>query len=1263
MRYAVLLLASVLLGALMDADAAVERRDDTFVLSGKTYSVEFSARDGSIVALREAGKAGAILRSGEHGLWRAQFRDGSQISGREFGPSGERAFSCRVNEAANTLQMGFRGPDITVLIAVVGREGDVEFGAQVTPREKTVLDFALPARLRFEPDAVERFITPMNGNSSVGTAFNSAFFKLQPQDKPAGWRPRLVGPAGYAALYGASLDQREDQDPPTTLSVTEEGREWFGEALTRRVDGASAVVNRPPFRDQANLILADSPNGPYFSASHLGGAGFLWRIGGGVGNDEKRNAADMVMAAIEKLAEAAPAGRNKLGLVSLERGPDRGGWSAVTVREWQGMLGRRRAVASRKAQVIELTTPTEMMDGLAPDDFLVIINPYGEWTPVLEEGGMEETVAAVGRYVRAGGNWFEVGGYPFYYEMLPLRYLSYGTSYPAGFADFHHLDTEGGAASIYGIQPQKWQPWEGARNKEAIFVPGHLSCGADQDGGYCDREFATFVAPGETWRSPTVRLAVGSSAPKDLREYCRANHITRRLEDKMSPEVLDKFKNSVLVYYAGTCKDKIEHLELLPTPTQIHFADYLRGGFDKQYPDHLPPRDQFGAAEEFHEFFDRCHELGHLVMPYTNPTWWCDKPKGPTFEREGEAPLLRKLDGGLSHERYASNVGFTVCHWHPAVQAANRETVRLFTEEYPVDILFQDQCGARGWRYDTNPASPTPYAYSDGLISMVAEDCKTKPLSTESGWDRVVNYESQLCGMSWAIVPTEGGPSWRKLMKYDYPPETWAVFPLAQYIAHDKTAMLYHDLGQFVTNREVLSWTLGLGFCMSYRLSAAALTSDVTREWLRWLDRMQKSVCARYVGEPVEAFEHDRGPNPTLEDDGVIRATYGQIEVVANLGPKARREGDRELPPFGFYVTGPELIAANLKSLGGQDSGEEGISFVAEGKGEAAQAWVYAPQDTDVRIELPEGGKTVRLRTPHREGEKRVEPPPALAGKAPRDWPGDRPAVGILDVGEGINPSWTRITPADWANAFGESRLATEFGVPVRRISTAEALVSALQAGPTRWLAIINPYGEGFPSAGEGKWREMLDKIRDYVNNGGCWWETGGYSFYHSFFPQAGGWAGEHVDSGGMGYLGLPVGGGEVDAPAERLSVPAEGRQWLGDDLSEKVQGAMSAVNRGLTRGSDDPGHVALVAGERQDFIGGYRLDGWGWLWRIGGFYPNAQVALPVAVAAMERIFTHLPEEPKAGGVRYLWHATPEAVEQAGQKPGTLRETGGKPGA
>ena len=1238
--------------------AAVERRGEAFVVSGAGYSAAFSAANGSILSLSQAGRTGSILRSGEWGLWQIRFREGGEVSAAAFSAGGtDHSFTCE--PGADSLKMTFRGPEVVVVVTATGRADGVEFVGQVTPREKTVLDFALPARLRFAPDALDRLICPMNGNMGVGTAFKGAFFAMQPQDTPSGWRPQSSGTKGYEALYGGPLDQRPDRDPPTKLQITPAGREWFPAALAGRVEGAGAAVNRPPTRAQADLVLADSPNGPYFSASHLGGKGYIWRLGGGVHDPEKALALEMVGAVVDRLAATAPAGRTQIGLLSLRNGPENGGWANVTVSEWRERFRRSSAVRAGRARVVEIATPGEMLAALKSPEFVVVLNPYGEWAPAPAEGGMESTVAAVKEFVRAGGNWFEVGGYPFYYAMAPIRYLSYGTSYPPAFADFFHLDTRAGSASVHRAQPWHGTPWASARDKEGIFVPGRIACGGDEQGGYCDRPYATFVPAGQTWRAPAARLTVGNPAGKALVEYCAANGINRRLEEKMAPEVLAKFKNSVMLFLAGDCREKTAHLQQLPVPTQIHFSGYLKGGFDKQYPDHLPVRAAYGTPAEFRAFFDRAHRLGHLVMPYTNYSWWCDHPKGPTFEREGEAPLLKGLDGKLSYERYAANDGYTVCHWHPAVQSINREVVRQFSEDFPVDVLFQDQCGARAWHYDTNPASPTPYAYMDGLLSQVVEDSKRKPLSTEAGWDQVANWESQLCGMAFQIVPTQSGPSWRVPLKELYPPETGEVFPLAQYVAHDKTAMIYHDLGQFVTNREVLSWTLGLGFCMSYRISAGALDQDAPREWLRWLDRVQKSVCARYVGQPVTEFAHDRGPAPTMKDEGVMRAAYGPVRVAANLGPKARTEAGRDLPPFGFVANAPGVIAANVREVGSTDYGEEGVSFVTEGDTRKADVWVYAPAAADVAVELPAGlsGKVtlefegaapaaavaelgvVRFRLPARSAKARVEPPADLAGRAPREWPGARPALGIVDFGAGIAPSWTSITPAQWGDAFAGSRLAKEMGIPVKRLSTPADVAAALQAGPRAWLAIINPYGETFPAVAPGKWREALQAIRQYVESGGCWWETGGYSFHNALAQGADGLKGEPVGPSGMGLFGLSVGGGEVDQAAEPLVVPAEGQAWLSADVAARVAQSTSAVNRSLPRSHEDPGHVTLVAGEREDFIGGYRLNGWGWLWRVGGFNPNPDVVLPVAVAAVEHLYTTPPAPVKAGGVKYLWHA------------------------
>jgi hypothetical protein len=279
------------------------------------------------------------------------------------------------------------------------------------------------------------------------------------------------------------------------------------------------------------------------------------------------------------------------------------------------------------------------------------------------------------------------------------------------------------------------------------------------------------------------------------------------------------------------------------------------------------------------------------------------------------------------------------------------------------------------------------------------------------------------------------------------------------------------------------------------------------------------------------------------------------------------------------------------------------------------------------------------FRLPGRPGSQRVEPPPALSGKAPRDWPGTKPAVAVLDFGPGASMTWTRISPSDWLRALGQSRLAREHGVTVDRITSIDSLQAALEAGVTKYLAIVNPYGETFPSAAPGRWREGLDRIRHYVRHGGSWWETGGYSFHSAVSPTEGRWQFESVGPQGAGYLGLPVGGGDVDQAPEVLSVTAEGQAWLGKDLIDRIAASASTVNRALERGNQDPGHVTLVAGRDQDFIGAYRLDGWGWLWRIGGFHPNPDVALPVAAAAMEYLYTHVAPPAPPTGAKYLWHA------------------------
>ncbi len=921
------------------------------VISGGQCRVLISPRDGSLVGVGQTGREEDVLRSSDQGLWQIGFLDGSTLSATQFqSGGGERRLRCRYDPGSNRVELDFDGPEASVTVMVVGRPIGVELVGKVTPREKVVLEFSLPARLRFDPADLERFISPLHPHLGIGAAFRPSFFQSQPVDRPWSWEPHLSGTKGYERLFGAGLEMRDLHGPPARLQVTEDGKEWLGVDLAKRLDGREVNVSRPSLRGQVDLVLLDSPNGPCLGASRLGGSGGLWRWAGFVSESEGRIAVEAVAAVLRRLA-GSRSSRGKLAIVQLARGPERGAGCDVAVAVWWKQL--QNVAKAGSCELVRLTSPEDMATAARGDEFFAILNPYGERLPVPAEATLLETVETIGNYVRNGGHWVEVGGYPFFYALQPVRYLHYESPYPPLFADFFHLDAAGGSLAVYRVQPRTWEPWEGRESSQAIFVPGRLTLGGDQQGGWCERTLGTYVKPGQQWQTPAVRLAAGKPARENLDDYCQANAITRPLREKLAPELFGKFRRAVMVKYQGTAREQIESLDRLPVPTLIHFTDYLKGGFDKEYPDHLPPHPRYGTPDELRTFFDRAHALGHLMMPYTNPTWWCDHPRGPTFQREGEAPLLRGLDGKPSYERYGRNDGWTIAFWHPAVKAANRVTRRQFTDEYPVDILLQDQCGARTWKYDLNPASPTPYAYTEGMLSMIEEDARIVPLSTEDGFDRVVNAEVQLCGFTFALVPGRN-PPWARPMKSVYPPSTWELFPVAQIIAHDKAAMLHHDLGKFVVDRPSLSWTLGLGFSMSYVVRARSLAEPGPREWLKWLDRLQKSVCARYVGEPVHGFEH-RQAEARESDDGLIQATYGPVSVTANLGPTVRAESGRVLPGYGFWAAAPGMIAANVKELAGADFGEEGVAFVTEGDAGRAQIWIYAVADREVAAVVPDG--------------------------------------------------------------------------------------------------------------------------------------------------------------------------------------------------------------------------------------------------------------------------------------------------------------------
>lgn len=946
----------------LSARATIQQVPGGFLFTGASHRVLISETNGSIASITAPG-GGLIAQGGEAGLWSVAFVTNSGSSSKTgdlnaasfSSASATNTFQWALSPASNLLYLTYSNAALTVAVTASNRADGIEFSAVVTPRATNVYALTLPAPLRFDPAALDRFIAPNHSSDGVGMAYNKTYFQVQDENSPASWKDQIVGPAAYISLYGGVLTFGTNNNP-VSLSFTTNGVAWLGTALSNTWSGASAVVNRAPAPGQADIVLIDSTEGAFLSGSKLGGGaggGYLMRIAGPIDASRVPLSLDVVAGAVEHLART-PGGRTNLAMLSLVRGPVVGAnWpSEVRLDQWRARFEASGVLASNGIGLVELTTIPEIVAALANTNIFAILNPYGELIPASLAGGAIGTVTNIGPFVRGGGHWFEVAGYPFFQTLQPELYYTNNIYYPPVFADFFQLETTNGKAAIYGVQPQSDNPWAGATNAAAVFVPGRLIWGGDVQGGWLQRSFGTYVATNTSWTSPAVRFSFGKTAPEALQDYGQANHYHRSLTNKMSGSVLAKLQQSVMIHYKGGATQLTARLPDLPAPALLHFEEYLSGGFDKEYPDHLPPNPSFGTVAQFTNFLAQARQRNQLTMPYTNPTFWGVDPKGPTFLATNDAPLLVNLDGSYNYEEYFGEGGMTVTPWHPAVQAANRNTRNQFLTNYPVDVLFQDQVGARTWQYDLNPTAPTPYAYLEGLVNIAAEDSALMPLSTENGYDRLINHEAQFSGLAWGLAPTTNAPFWRRYLRERYKPSTWEVFPLAQYLSHDKVAFIYNNLSAAVHNHEVMAWTLGLGYNMTYVIQATELDNVAKRQWLLWVDRIQKSVAARYVGQGISAFDHQWGTNTVNPDNGVIAAAYGPVSVVGNLSPQSLTTNGWTLPGYGYLATATGLVAGHVVSPGAATA----EAFVVESNGASAvRFWIYSTGGRDARIALPSG--------------------------------------------------------------------------------------------------------------------------------------------------------------------------------------------------------------------------------------------------------------------------------------------------------------------
>jgi len=139
--------------------------------------------------------------------------------------------------------------------------------------------------------------------------------------------------------------------------------------------------------------------------------------------------------------------------------------------------------------------------------------------------------------------------------------------------------------------------------------------------------------------------------------------------------------------------------------------------------------------------------------------------------------------------------------------------------------------------------------------------------------------------------------------------------------------------------------------------------------------------------------------------------------------------------------------------------------------------------------------------SPPRPGRE-VQPPDTFLGKSPSRWPETPRRIAFVLSRPSGRPGERQPFPvSQWISELGRQKWVTEGHLEIEILRDPACLRAAL-AKPREWFAIVNTLQEGFPAESAEHAKTMLAAIRDYVREGGIWWEAGGgYSFYHALVP------------------------------------------------------------------------------------------------------------------------------------------------------------------
>ena len=510
-------------------------------------------------------------------------------------------------------------------------------------------------------------------------------------------------------------------------------------------------------------------------------------------------------------------------------------------------------------------------------------------------------------------------------------------------ADLTWLELDSGTAAMYALAPDDR-------------VPALLGYHSDPKGSASPvrwvHRLALGINPGESFVTPTMRLAVGELLQSCIADYRSANAmdayppLTEKLGDMR--DVVPRTAFILTSPWHSFDRNRSLFSSIEP-PALIHTVVPTEQGFDTQNPDWWPPSMRAGGVAGYRMAFREAQRHGHLVMPYSNPTWW--NPTSDTAQwLEGRglstediaarephgSPYLAQYGGAIGVEVDPSELkpGYVAS---PNAQHAIERLgylMSLHSEEHS-DLVFEDQVGGRTkWMiWDYHHDAPTPRAYYRGWYEHTKRH-QPRRLMTEFGFDQLAEAEVGFTGTTITLEKT--WPS-------EWDRSGWQLYPLSAMMFRDKVLLYQHNLDGYVRSRladtlDKLRWDLACGHLLHFNFG-----SD-DDSWLQVVLAFSHFVLGEYASELLEEWSGDLGD--------VTMSRFETFTVTANWTGHARRVDAHTLVPGGVVSAAHDgsVTGGVFQRFNGSDL-SDGEHYLIEQR-KAQGIVVRQPMGTDTHLAI-----------------------------------------------------------------------------------------------------------------------------------------------------------------------------------------------------------------------------------------------------------------------------------------------------------------------